>query len=309
MKTSSRTYKKLLAQEAAIWSKSSLELVKSYGGVPEWSGLRNLLYNQIYRGDYFNKELTYIKPNMNVLELGCSTGWFTFEAWRIGANIDAVDIAQEALSLARDHYQVLQTSEKKKNTIQFIHHDLSQLDSLKLDKKYDVVVIKSVLHHLVDFEVTLKTVSKLMHAESILIVEDSNTTYTFQEPINASFHIFLNEIVPNLSKLLKACFRLPWALINWNFARSVVHAHDLSPFEGVSSGKEIKQSLVKHFTQTEYQEYAAYIGNITHPISRYPQKIQQTLKPWLHKLNTIDQWLIKRRLSRGTNFFAIYKKK
>ena len=44
---------------------------------------------------------SHLKPGMNVLELGCGTGYFTRELARSEANIVAIDVSPELLEIAK----------------------------------------------------------------------------------------------------------------------------------------------------------------------------------------------------------------
>jgi ubiquinone/menaquinone biosynthesis C-methylase UbiE len=75
---------------------------------------------------------------MNVLELGCGTGYFTRELARTGANIVAVDVSPELLEKAKGDC-----------TPDNVRYDIQNACALSYPERvFDSVVGSSVLHHL-----------------------------------------------------------------------------------------------------------------------------------------------------------------
>ena len=75
---------------------------------------------------------------MNVLELGCGTGYFTRELAHSGAQIVAVDVSPELLEIARTHCSPPNVSYEIQNVCAMSYGD----------SHFDSVVGSSVLHHL-----------------------------------------------------------------------------------------------------------------------------------------------------------------
>jgi len=80
-----------------------------------------------------------MRPNINVLECGCGTGIFTRQIAKTGANITAVDISEDFLSMAEELCQ-------GKN-VKFVQANLEDPSNLA-DNVFDVMCGVSVLHHL-----------------------------------------------------------------------------------------------------------------------------------------------------------------
>jgi ubiquinone/menaquinone biosynthesis C-methylase UbiE len=81
----------------------------------------------------------HILPTMQVLEIGCGTGYFTKELKRTGANILAVDISPDLLERAK--------REVGEGNVSFRIENAYELASLE-NKSFDTIVGSSVLHHL-----------------------------------------------------------------------------------------------------------------------------------------------------------------
>lgn len=82
---------------------------------------------------------SHITAEMQVLEVGCGTGYFTKELQKTGANILAIDISPDLLERARQEVSNANVTFKIENA-----YELSSLS----DNSFDTIVGSSVLHHL-----------------------------------------------------------------------------------------------------------------------------------------------------------------
>jgi ubiquinone/menaquinone biosynthesis C-methylase UbiE len=80
----------------------------------------------------------HLQPGMNVLELGCGIGYFTFELARTGANIVAIDVSPELVEIARAERSAPNVRYEVQNA-----YALSYPDTV-----FDSVIGSSILHHL-----------------------------------------------------------------------------------------------------------------------------------------------------------------
>jgi SAM-dependent methyltransferase len=81
---------------------------------------------------------SHLCVGMNVLELGCGTGYFTRELAHSGAHIVAVDVSPELLEMARADCSTTNVSYEIQNACAMSYRDAV----------FDSVVGSSVLHHL-----------------------------------------------------------------------------------------------------------------------------------------------------------------
>jgi SAM-dependent methyltransferase len=80
----------------------------------------------------------HLGPGMNVLELGCGTGYFTRELARSGAEIVAIDVSPELLDIAKSNCSAPN-----------VRYEIQDAGALSYsDAMFDSVVGSSVLHHL-----------------------------------------------------------------------------------------------------------------------------------------------------------------
>jgi len=98
-----------------------------------------------------------------VLDVGCGDGTYTFELAAEGAtNVLGVDVAAVAVDRARAW-----AVERGLGNIEFVLGDVYELE--KLGRRFDVAIVRGVLHHLYDAERAVRSV--LMVAREIVIVE------------------------------------------------------------------------------------------------------------------------------------------
>src|SRR5437867_4572568 len=80
----------------------------------------------------------HLGPGMNVLELGCGTGYFTRELARSGADVVAIDVSPDLLEVA-----------KANSSAPNVRYEIQNAYALSYpDAVFDSVVGSSVLHHL-----------------------------------------------------------------------------------------------------------------------------------------------------------------
>lgn len=112
-----------------------------------------------------------------------------------GGRVDAIDIAEGAIAIAKDYYDKLQEKSPKKNKkrIRYICHDLNYIEKVKLRDSYDIIYIRGTLHHLPMADKVLEYLPNLMDDDSLLIIDDTADQFRFQAPLNAHLSPFLEK--------------------------------------------------------------------------------------------------------------------
>jgi SAM-dependent methyltransferase len=124
----------------------------------------------------------HLGPGMNVLELGCGTGYFTRELARSGADIVAIDVSPELLEIA-----------KAKCSASNVRYEIQNAYALSYrDDVFDSVVGSSVLHHL-EIEEALREIYRML--------KPSGTIY-FTEPNMLNPQIAVQKNVPWVKRKL-----------------------------------------------------------------------------------------------------------
>lgn len=110
----------------------------------------------------------YIKPNMNILEIGCGTGKLLQEIDKLYNNINLTGI-----ELSSD---MIDNANKKifNNNIDLIN---VAVEDFSTTKKYDMIIMKQVLHHLKSKESVLKKLSMYLNSNGVIIIMTPNEEY------------------------------------------------------------------------------------------------------------------------------------
>ncbi len=146
-------------------------------------------YYQTYKDD--KSDLTYFDEflslfNGKILDLGCGMGHYSNYMFHKGFTVTGIDFSASMIRIAK----------KSCPHIEFIKHDICNLNILK-NKKYDGVVIAYVLQHLSKNEV-LHLFNSLSfytseNAKLLLFLRQGNSVVKEIEPMNPKFEYVINE--------------------------------------------------------------------------------------------------------------------
>jgi len=122
----------------------------------------------------------HVKEHMNVLEIGCGTGYFTKELAKTEAQITAIDISPDLLEAARHII-------KDRNVLFEV---ANAYDMQYADASFDIVVGSSVLHHL-EVDKALKEFFRVLKPGGKVV---------FTEPNMMNPQIAVQKNVPSIKK-------------------------------------------------------------------------------------------------------------
>lgn len=112
------------------------------------------------RKDWIQKNLSEIlSKDMTLLDLGCSTGYFTIMNAKKAKKAIGIDISEEYLKYARKNAETYDAP-----NCTFLRSDI---DSLELEDKVDIILFTQVLEHIED---DLSTLSKLKSLADTLLI-------------------------------------------------------------------------------------------------------------------------------------------
>jgi len=137
--------------------------------------IEHKIYRQIHTEIYnfyeqrrIQKEVDFIlrlfsnKKDLTCLDVGCGTGNLTLKFLERGFTVTGVDISRDMLNILKSYIIDLKFNAKK---VTLITSDADNFieNSVRDNKKYDVVSFSSILHHLPDYLNTIKNACNLVH--------------------------------------------------------------------------------------------------------------------------------------------------
>ena len=147
-------------QEYELFSKLSDEWWDENGKFRVLHQIRPIRIQYIL--DQFNNQ--NIK-NLDILDLGCGGGLVSESLSRLGANVTGLDFVEKNIEIAKIH------SSKKNLKINYICDNIEQL---KLNKKFDLIIMFEVLEHLSNWELLIGKIKKNLKSNGLLIISTIN---------------------------------------------------------------------------------------------------------------------------------------
>ncbi|PPR44237.1 MAG: Ubiquinone biosynthesis O-methyltransferase [Alphaproteobacteria bacterium MarineAlpha5_Bin6] len=122
-----------------------------------------------------NKTLKKIE----ILDIGCGGGLICEPLARMGANVTGIDFVYENILSAIKH------AKDSNLNIKYLHKDI---EKIKIDSKYDVIIILEVLEHIESWEKLITNISKSLKPKGKLIISTINRNL-----LSKIFAIFIAE--------------------------------------------------------------------------------------------------------------------
>tara|TARA_B100000029_G_scaffold350173_1_gene342579 strand:- start:232 stop:960 length:729 start_codon:yes stop_codon:yes gene_type:complete len=118
--------------------------------------------------DHF-KLKTKSKPlnNINILDIGCGGGLISVPMKKMGANVVGIDASIKNIEVAKIH------SKKNKLNIKYI---CSSPEELKINKKFDVLLMLEIVEHVDDLNLFIKKSSKFLKKNGLMFIATLNKT-------------------------------------------------------------------------------------------------------------------------------------
>jgi len=105
--------------------------------------------------------------NLDILDLGCGGGLTAEPLARLGGNVTGIDFIKENIQIAKEH------SKKFNLKINYIHDDL---DTIRLNKKYDVILMLELIEHIDKWELLISKIKKNLKPKGVIIISTINQT-------------------------------------------------------------------------------------------------------------------------------------
>ena len=113
------------------------------------------------------KSSTKSLKKINILDIGCGGGLLSEPMCKLGANVVGIDASSKNIEVAKFH--------AKKNNLK-INYICSSPETLKITKKFDVILNMEIIEHVDNVDFFLKSCSSLLKKDGIMFVATLNKT-------------------------------------------------------------------------------------------------------------------------------------
>ncbi len=291
------SYEEKLKAEAQLWGDEFDRLAQTTP--PDWKYYRNLRHNVIMHTADVDELLTHIQPGMKALELGCATGWISLAMAQRGATVTGSDLSEKALETARRYYESI-----KDQVSGSVEYQAGDMNTIQLpENTYDVIVVKSVLHHLINLDHTIAEMHKALKPGGLLWASDTDGDEATSTVLIAGALCLVlpteTSYLDKLKALLKFGIRAP------SRVKASIQAEGLSPFEGAGREHDWIKLIEQRFTIEKRVDAPAFTGYVTAQL-KAPDWFAL---PLLKLFRWIDQKLVKRNLLHNTGVILYARKK
>ncbi len=290
------TYQQRLEQEAELWGRIAEEQASSVP--PDWRYLREDRHNVIMHRTSIDALLDQVQPGMNVLELGCNSGWLTLAMAQRGAIAHGLDISDIAIQLAQSYYSTVQHEVSGRATYQVADLNVIELPA----EHYDIVAVKGTLHHLVNLDQIIERVHATLKPGGLLWISDTRgeeavltvllaSGWTFLLPTQVSYR-------DKVRGLLRFGTRAP------SRVKASMQADGLSPFEGAGREHDWLESVSQRFEIERQIDSPAFTGYVSAQLNM-PDRVAIPLLKTMHR---IDSELVRLKILRNTGLILYARK-
>ena len=105
--------------------------------------------------------------NINILDIGCGGGLISVPMKKLGANVVGIDASLKNINIAKTH--------SKKNNLK-IKYICSSPEKLKINKKFDVLLMLEIVEHVDDINLFVKKSSKFLKKNGLMFIATLNRT-------------------------------------------------------------------------------------------------------------------------------------
>ena len=104
---------------------------------------------------------------LNILDVGCGGGLLSEPVARLGANVVGIDASSKNINIAKAHLT------KSKLNINYLNHSP---ETLKIKKKFDIVLSMEIVEHVEDMDLYIKQTSHFLKKNGIMFIATINRT-------------------------------------------------------------------------------------------------------------------------------------
>jgi len=105
--------------------------------------------------------------NVDILDIGCGGGLLSEPMYKMGANVLGIDASQKNVNIAKSH---------AKNNDLKIDYLCDSPETIKINKKFDVILNMEIVEHVDDLNLFLVSCSKLLKKNGLMFIATINKT-------------------------------------------------------------------------------------------------------------------------------------
>lgn len=151
--------------------------------------------------DRLNDELC--NPESRILDLGCGTGYLTLPLLTRGHRVTGVDLSQEMLAALKP---IIPATAKDRATLKVMGVE----DFIEADiESYDAIVMSALLHHLYDYESTLRRICAKLSSGGCLLIFFEPLKQEIASSLRFTLHKFLARMDESIYKLEMRLKKIP----------------------------------------------------------------------------------------------------
>jgi 2-polyprenyl-3-methyl-5-hydroxy-6-metoxy-1,4-benzoquinol methylase len=282
------SYAESLNQEARVWSAAAAE--QAARAAPEWSVHRQLRHNAVQYRAPIDALLTRVTPGMRALELGCGSGWLTLAMAERGAIAHGMDIASGAIEIARAYYDAVRPRVSGTAT-----YEIADLNSVQWPEgRYDLVVAKGVLHHLIRADAVIDGVHAALVPGGLFWICDNHGTETRSTAAAAGLLMLVLPTQVTYTDKLRGLAR--FGRKSPDRIRASMEAEGLSPFEGAGRRVPWPALVAERFDIQAMRPGEAITGYLAAELDA-PDWVAL---PFLRALGAVDRAMVRAGLLDST---------
>jgi len=306
MPTNENSYQRRILQEAQHWTNVAERMIAD-GFIPDlrrWAKLKQVTamwhdpeIEKIMRGKF--KEFIIRKASEvggRALDLGCGMGWLSLELARNGMAVDAIDISEGRIQIAKDYLAIAPKTEKFGS----INYIVADLNEIILEKSvYESVVAWDTMHHIPKIDRLMDEVEKALKPGGNLIALD-HVGISKPGQLLAGLFCFLLPTDTSYSKKLKLIVE---SMMKKRPAGNQSMSPDRSPFEDVTQ-REMIECIKKRLSIQELRTTLSFSAGLV-PRIRLRDPLKYAL---IRVLKFLDDIFIQMKILQGEYAFIWARK-
>jgi len=253
--------------------------------------------------------LKYCKKGDSVLDVGCGLGTLSMELARNNVNVMGIDISKKSISYAKK-FAKENLSKKEFSLINYKNLPISHIVKNPKKYKFDNIIFFKTLHHLDRVSQLFKKIKmNLKKNGKLIIVEPFRNDFQY---LNAIVAYLVRKLSINWLNRDKNLGNLSYDKIDREIIEIIKEyqytsskkGYDQSPMDNSTSSKSlVLKELKKNYKIIKLDTMEAFKDKILGGIRG------KSYKKEIMFLNNFDDFLVKKKILRGTTSLIVARKK